>query len=65
MNEPIKGKRYYSNVCGHRHWEYTGMTLNKTGYPDWGKVKRYRFEDVCGVENDVTIEEFDKYFEEA
>lgn len=56
--------RYYSNVCGHRHWYYTGKTLNKTGYPDWGKVKRYRFEDICGCEEDFTAEEIEKYFEE-
>lgn len=64
MNEPVKNSRYYSNVCGHRYWFYTGRTLNKTGYPDYGKVKRYRFEDYDGHVEDFTIEEFSKYFED-
>lgn len=65
MGNPKKGIRYYSNLCGHRFWYYTGTTLNKTGYPDWGKVKRYRFEDICGHIEDYTIEQFNEYFEEA
>ena len=62
---PETGKRYFSNICGHRYWYYTGMTLHMQGYPDWGKVERYRFEDVCGHTEDFTIETFAKYFEEA
>ena len=63
VQELKKNDRLYSNVCGHRYWYFTGRTLNKTGYPDWGKVKRYRFEDVCGATEDFTAEVIEKYFE--
>lgn len=63
VQELRKSDRLYSNVCGHRYWYFTGVTLNKTGYPDWGKVKRYRFEDVCGSIKDFTAEEIEKHFE--
>ena len=59
-----KNARYFSVVCGHRLWFYTGRTLRMQGYPDWGKVKRYRFEDVCGHVDDFTAEEVERYFEE-
>ena len=63
-SELKKNTRYYSNVCGHRFWYYTGRTVNMQGYPDWGKVTRYRFEDVCGVVEDFKAETIEKYFEE-
>lgn len=62
VSELRKGERLYSNVCGHRYWYFTGETLNKTGYPDWGKVTRYRLEDVCGHTEDYVAEDIERYF---
>ena len=64
IEEPKEGVRYYSQLCGHRYWYYTGMKINMQGYPDWGKVTRYRFRDVCGHTEDYTIETFAECFEE-
>lgn len=64
IDEPREGVRYYSQLCGHRYWYYTGMKINMQGYPDWGKVTRYRFRDVCGHTEDYTIETFAERFEE-
>lgn len=65
LKEPTSGTHYYSCSCGHRYWYYTGETIKMNGYPDWGKVKRYRFKDICGHTGDFTIETFNKHFKEA
>lgn len=64
-NELTKGGKYYSVTCGHRHWYYTGKTLNPKGYPYWGNTTVYVFEDICDCISHFTEEEIEKYLEKA
>ena len=66
MAEPTKGKRYYSNTCGHRCWFHTGRSWEPKGYPYYGDGTRvYEFADICDHVETFTLEQFENYFEEV
>lgn len=60
-NEPETGIRYYSNLVGHCFWYFTGK-IDKNITLLHPEVT-YQFEDVCGCVRDVTMANFEKYFE--
>lgn len=56
--------RYYSNVCGHRYWYYTGRNWEPQGYPYYGDgTVVYEFADICDHTATFTADQFEKYFE--
>lgn len=63
VDELQQGKRYYSNVCGHRFWYYTGVSYKPQGYPYYGKTTVYQFEDIADHTDTFTADSIEKYFE--
>lgn len=61
MDEPKTGVRYFSVAIGHRLWFFTGR-VNRNITPLHPEVT-YQFKDICDCVRDVTLENFNKYFE--